>query len=136
MGTCFFLALIKTNRFTCPFFISLISISRIAISFQAMASTRIATQSELPAVNTAKEFPCGEKTVCIANVNGVYSAMDNVCLHQGGPLGEGTIEHSKVVCPWHGWQYDPQTGEVVHNPRMKIAVYPMKIENADVLVEV
>jgi nitrite reductase (NADH) small subunit len=101
-----------------------------------MPSTRIASQSDLPSANTAKEFPCGDKTICIANVNGVYSAMDNVCLHLGGPLGEGTIEHGKVVCPWHGWQYDPQTGEVVHNPKAKVAVYPMKIENGDVLVEV
>jgi nitrite reductase (NADH) small subunit len=66
---------------------------------------RLTTQSELPAADTAKDFPCGDKTICIANVNGAHSAMDNVCLHQGGPLGEGTIENGKVVCPWHGWAY-------------------------------
>lgn len=100
-----------------------------------MSLTKIAIQSELPAPNTAKEFSCGDKTICIANVNGEFSAMDNVCLHQGGPLGEGTIEHGKVVCPWHGWQYDPKTGQAVHNPNAKLAVYPMKVENGDVLVE-
>jgi nitrite reductase (NADH) small subunit len=100
-----------------------------------MPFTKIATQSELPTDNTAKEFPCGDKTICIANVNGVYSAMDNVCLHVGGPLGQGMIESGKVVCPWHGWQYDPKTGEAAHNPKAKVAVYPMKIEGSDVLVE-
>ena len=65
--------------------------------------TKLTTQSELPAANEAKEFPCGAKTICIANVNGDYSAMDNVCLHRGGPLGQGMIENGKVVCPWHGW---------------------------------
>jgi nitrite reductase (NADH) small subunit len=101
-----------------------------------MPYTKIASQSELPTVNGAKEFLCGDKAICVANVNGVYSAMDNVCLHQGGPLGEGTIEHGKVVCPWHGWQYDPQTGEVVHNRKLKVAVYAMKIENGEVIVEI
>jgi nitrite reductase (NADH) small subunit len=97
---------------------------------------KLTTQSDLPAADTAKEFPCGERTICIANVNGVYSAMDNVCLHQGGPLGEGMIENGKVVCPWHGWQYDPKTGEAAHNPNAKVAVYPLKIENGDVLIEI
>jgi nitrite reductase (NADH) small subunit len=101
-----------------------------------MPFTKLTTQPELPAVNEAKEFSCGDKEICIANVNGVYSAMDNVCLHQGGPLGQGTIENGKVVCPWHGWEYDPKTGEVVHNPSLKVAMYPMKIENGDVMVEI
>ena len=70
--------------------------------------TKLTTQSELPAADTAKEFPCGDKTICVANVNGVYCAMDNVCLHRGGPLGEGMIENSKVVCPWHGWAMGSQ----------------------------
>ena len=96
---------------------------------------RLASQSELPAVNTVKEFLCAEKTVCIANVNGKFSALDNVCLHLGGPLGEGTVEHGKVVCPWHGWQYDPQTGATTHNPNLKVAVYPLKVDDGDVLVD-
>jgi nitrite reductase (NADH) small subunit len=98
--------------------------------------TRLTTQPELPAADSAKEFPSGDKTICIANVNGVYSAMDNVCLHQGGPLGQGMIENGKVVCPWHGWQYDPKTGAAAHNANAKVAVYPMKIENGDVLIEI
>jgi nitrite reductase (NADH) small subunit len=100
-----------------------------------MSFIKIASQSELPADNTAKEFPCGDKTICIANVNGVYSAMDNVCLHVGGPLGQGMIENGKIVCPWHGWQYDPKTGEAAHNPKAKVAVYPMKVEGSDVMVD-
>ncbi len=97
---------------------------------------KLTTQSELPAVNEAKEFACGDKEICIANVNGTYTAIDNICLHQGGPLGQGTVEHGKVVCPWHGWQYDPKTGQTAHNPNAQVAVYPIKIENGDVLVEV
>ena len=43
---------------------------------------KLTTAAELPALNTVKEFPCGAKTICVANVNGTYSAMDNVCLHR------------------------------------------------------
>jgi nitrite reductase (NADH) small subunit len=100
-----------------------------------MPLTKIAAQSDLPAADTAKEFPCGDKTICIANVNGTYSAIDNVCLHQGGPLGQGMIENGKIVCPWHGWQYDPKTGQAAQNPNARVAVYPVKIENGDVMVE-
>ncbi len=101
-----------------------------------MPFTKLTTQSELPAANQAKEFPYGGKTICVANINGSYSAMDNVCLHRGGPLGQGMIEGGKVVCPWHGWQWNPTTGEAAQNPSAKVAVYPLKIENGDVLVEV
>ena len=69
-------------------------------------------------------------------MNGAYSAMDNVCLHRGGPLGQGMIENGKVVCPWHGWEWDPKTGEASHNSSAKVAVYPLKLENGDVLIEV
>jgi len=96
---------------------------------------KFAIQSELPAVNQVKELSCGDKTLCIANVNGTYCAMDNVCLHEGAPLGTGVILNGKVVCPWHGWEWDPHTGRAVHVPNAKIAVYPLKIENGDVLIE-
>ena len=98
--------------------------------------TKLTIQAELPPDNEAKEFPCGDKTICVANVNGTISAMDNVCLHRGGPLGQGMIEGGKVVCPWHGWQWDPKTGVSAQNPNAKVAVYPVKIENGDVLVEI
>jgi nitrite reductase (NADH) small subunit len=95
---------------------------------------KLASVSELPSSNEAKEFPCGDKTICIANVNGEITAMDNICLHRGGPLGQGVIEDGKVICPWHGWAWDPKTGEA--GPMgAKLAVYPVKIEGGDVLVE-
>jgi len=97
---------------------------------------KLASQSELPPANEAKEFPCGDKVICVANVNGTITAMDNVCLHRGGPLGQGVIEKGKVVCPWHGWEWDPHTGQAGYNPNVKVAVYPLKIENGEVLVEI
>jgi nitrite reductase (NADH) small subunit len=95
---------------------------------------KLAAQSELPGPNEAKEFSCGDKTICVANVNGEISAMDNICLHRGGPIGQGVIEGGKVICPWHGWAWDPKTGE--SGPLgPKIAVHALKVEGGDVLIE-
>ena len=101
-----------------------------------MPFVKLTSESELPPPGQAREFPCGDKVLCIANVNGTISAMDNVCLHRGGPLGQGVILDGKVVCPWHGWEWDPKTGQAVHNPNARITIYPLKIENGDVMVEI
>jgi nitrite reductase (NADH) small subunit len=96
---------------------------------------KLTTESELPAVNEAREFTLGDKTICVANVDGTITAMDNVCLHRGGPLGQGVVDRGKIICPWHGWEWNPATGEAVHNPAAKVPVYPLKTENGDVLIK-
>jgi len=103
---------------------------------QKMATfVKIASKGELPGLDEAKEFTYGEKTICVANVEGTITAMDNVCLHRGGPMGQGLVEDGKIVCPWHGWQYDPKSGAAVHNAAARLKVYPIKVEGDDVLVE-
>jgi nitrite reductase/ring-hydroxylating ferredoxin subunit len=62
--------------------------------------------------------------------------MDNECLHQGGSLGQGTIQDGKVVCPWHGWQYDPKTGVAVDHPDQKLKTYPIKVENGELFIDI
>lgn len=54
---------------------------------------------------------CGDATVAVTHYDGDYAALDNECPHQGGPLGEGSIETGSFRCPWHGWDFDPLTGE-------------------------
>jgi nitrite reductase (NADH) small subunit len=46
------------------------------------------------------------RAIAIFNVAGVVYALENVCLHQGGPLGDGDLDGNVVTCPWHGWQYN------------------------------
>jgi nitrite reductase (NADH) small subunit len=96
---------------------------------------KIASKGDLPGRDQAKEFTVGGKTICVADVEGTLTAIDNVCVHRGGPIGQGTVEEGKIVCPWHGWQYDPKSGEAMHNPAARLKVYPIKIEGDDVLVE-
>lgn len=57
-----------------------------------------------------KTVAAGVLPVCLSHFQGKYGAISNRCPHQGGPLGEGQIENGYVVCPWHGYEYDPHTG--------------------------
>jgi thiamine pyrophosphate-dependent acetolactate synthase large subunit-like protein/nitrite reductase/ring-hydroxylating ferredoxin subunit len=70
---------------------------------------RVAGHGELPE-GRVRSAPCGRRTVCLVHHDGRYSALDNRCPHQGGPLGEGSIENGLLRCPWHGWDFDPTTG--------------------------
>ena len=47
----------------------------------------------------------------MTHFEGGYHALDNKCPHQGGPLGEGSIEKGYLRCPWHGWDFHPATGK-------------------------
>lgn len=54
----------------------------------------------------------GGRAVCVVRAeDGTWSALDNHCPHQGGPLGDGQLEDGFLICPWHAYQYDPATGE-------------------------
>jgi len=52
----------------------------------------------------------GHKDLCLTNWEGKITALDNKCPHQGGPLGEGSIENGLLRCPWHGWDFCPHGG--------------------------
>ena len=74
------------------------------------------------------------KTLAVFNVDGAFHAIDNTCIHRGGPLGEGDLEGSVVTCPWHGWQYDVTTGACVANPAARVERYEVQVEGTDVKV--
>ena len=65
---------------------------------------------ELPE-GRVKPVTCEHITVCMTRFEGKFAALDNRCPHQGGPLGEGSIENGWLRCPWHGWDYHPTTGK-------------------------
>ncbi|HAA17659.1 MAG TPA: pyruvate oxidase, partial [Cytophagales bacterium] len=68
------------------------------------------SKNDLPEgrVTTAQ---AGHNTVCLTHWEGKICALDNACPHQGGPLGEGSIENGLLRCPWHGWDYHPCSGK-------------------------
>ena len=75
------------------------------------------------------------KAVALFNVEGAVYALDNTCLHRGGPLGEGFLEGDVVACPWHMWEYNVRTGEKVGDPSLKVATYPVEVEGNDITVQ-
>src|SRR6185369_14595272 len=65
--------------------------------------------SEIPEKRARIVCLSGER-VAIFKYDGKVSAVSNVCQHQNGPLGEGRISDGCITCPWHGYQYQPDTG--------------------------
>ncbi len=53
----------------------------------------------------------GHTDICLTHFKGKYNAITNKCPHQGGPLGEGSIENGLLRCPWHGWDFSPCGGD-------------------------
>ncbi len=78
------------------------------------------------------------KQILVANVDGNYFAMDDVCAHQGASLSEGTIEGFTVTCPWHGSTWDCKTGELIAfaSQLNDLDSYKVVVESDSVFVEV
>jgi glycine betaine catabolism B len=83
-----------------------------------------------------KAFDVNSERICVANVEGKYYAIGNVCTHMGGPLAEGKLEGFEVECPWHGSKFDIRTGKVVRPPAMREEpTYEVKVEDINILIK-
>ncbi|RZV43753.1 MAG: thiamine pyrophosphate-binding protein, partial [Acidimicrobiales bacterium] len=58
-----------------------------------------------------KTVTVGHQSLAVSHHEGSYGCVDNACPHQGGPLGEGSIENGWLRCPWHGYDYSPIDGK-------------------------
>src|SRR5690348_4644266 len=83
---------------------------------------------------TCKVVRAGGKTIALFNIDGHFYALDNACMHRGGPLGEGRLAGTVVTCPWHGNQFDVTTGRVITGTQA-VKVYAVHIQGDDVLLE-
>ncbi len=97
---------------------------------------KLANRADLPGEGIAKEFTVRDKTLCVAMIDGKPLALDNVCPHRGGPLGEGTIECGKVVCPWHQFEFDLATGASTDNSGLHAVSYALRVNGDEVFVEI
>jgi nitrite reductase (NADH) small subunit len=100
-----------------------------------MPFVRAAKTAEVP-VDTIHEVQVEGKALAIANVAGKFFAINNTCLHRGGPLGQGALQGNTVICPWHGWQYDVTTGKLLQNPAMGVACYQTEVRGDEVFVDI
>lgn len=100
-----------------------------------MAFERAAKIEEIP-VGQIREIPVSGKPIALANVDGKLFAISSVCLHHGGPLGDGELDGTIVSCPWHGWQYDVTTGKLAQQPSERVQCYPVELRGDEVFVDV
>lgn len=96
---------------------------------------KVAEVGDVPP-GTGKCIEADGKQIALFNVGGTFHAIDNTCLHRGGPLGEGELEGNIVTCPWHGWQYDVTTGANAMDDTQRVPRYEVKIDGTSVLVGV
>ena len=75
------------------------------------------------------------KPIALFLVDGKCYAIDNTCVHRGGPLGEGFLDKNIVTCPWHGWEYDITTGQCTI-AGAKVHSYKVEVKGEDVFVKV
>lgn len=85
------------------------------------------------AENRVMTVDAGHTQICLTNVKGNINALTNKCPHQGGPLGEGSIENGLLRCPWHGWDFNPCGGDS-DGFDDGLKTYDVKIENDVVYV--
>ena len=81
----------------------------------------------------------GDGTYASAMPAGGIYALDGICPHSGGPLGQGALHGTTLVCPWHAWEFDCRTGvkdSGANEVDDLVAKFPVKIEGDDILIDV
>ena len=100
-----------------------------------MAFVRVGSLADVPP-GSVIQAEVGERAFAICNLGGELHALDGVCPHAGGPLGEGILDGERLICPWHAWEYDCRTGMNDYDENVKLAKFAVKAEGDDVLVDV
>jgi nitrite reductase/ring-hydroxylating ferredoxin subunit len=99
-----------------------------------MAFVKVGSLAALPP-GSVMQAEVGDNTYAVCNYGGELRAFDGVCPHAGGPLGEGSIEGDKLVCPWHGWAYYCNTGVNDYDENVVLVQFPVKVEGDAILVD-
>jgi nitrite reductase/ring-hydroxylating ferredoxin subunit len=81
-----------------------------------------------------RQVTVGDRWVGLFNVDGAYHAVDNICLHRGGPLADGVVSGRVVTCPWHHWQYDLASGTLLQDPRVGVTRHETRVVGDEVQV--
>ncbi len=98
-----------------------------------MVKTKVAKVSEL--TNNRKLVKVNDKEIVLFKINDQFFAIDNDCLHVGGPLAEGDLEGNNITCPLHGWQYDVKTGQNIMPGMGKLNSYKVEVKNEEIFIE-
>jgi 3-phenylpropionate/trans-cinnamate dioxygenase ferredoxin subunit len=95
---------------------------------------KVARASELPDPSK-RTIEVNDALVVLFHVGGKFSCIDDVCTHDGGPLGDGPLDGCQIVCPRHGARFDIRTGKALTMPAtVDVRVHEVMVENGDVFV--
>jgi nitrite reductase/ring-hydroxylating ferredoxin subunit len=97
------------------------------------SSVRLCLSGKLPKEGRFRPMRAGRRKFCVSQQDGHFLVMDGICPHKGLPFGKGSLSHGQVVCPWHGWCFDPQTGQQEQG-RACLNTLPAKVENGELFV--
>jgi nitrite reductase/ring-hydroxylating ferredoxin subunit len=100
-----------------------------------MPLIKVGTLSAFPP-GSVTEVMIGDYPYAICNAGGTVRALSGVCIHRGGPLGQGQLHDGRVVCPYHLWEFDLCTGRYDYDPTQGVATYAVKVEGGDVFLQV
>jgi nitrite reductase (NADH) small subunit len=78
----------------------------------------------------------GDISVGVFHHEGQWYAMQNSCLHRGGPVCTGTLEGNTLTCPWHGYQYDVTNGQLLLDRHAKLPTYRVELRGDQVYVHI
>lgn len=100
-----------------------------------MVGERVANIEAVPA-GEVRVLTCGGRELAVANLGGEVYAIDNVCTHDGGPLGEGQLRNGRIICPRHGAAFDPKTGRALTLPAVRgVRAYSAAIEDGGIYID-
>ena len=99
-----------------------------------MARIQVAKIGDVPS-GEGRVIDAGGRTLAVFNADGAYYVVDNSCPHRGGPLGEGELDGTVVLCPWHAWRWDVSTGANANNPAIRVACFPVTVERDVIFAE-
>ena len=95
---------------------------------------RVGSTDEVPP-GVTRRVDFDGREVLLANVDGNYYAVGNVCTHEEGPLDQGILDGYEVQCPWHESRFDLRSGEPTQGPAMApVPTYEVKVEGTDILI--
>ncbi len=100
-----------------------------------MGYVKVAKTNEIKE-GECRTVECNGGQIAVFNINGEFFAIDNICPHKGGPLGDGTLDDDVVTCPWHGWKFSVKTGVSPVFPTAKVRKYAVKVDGEDIFVDV
>ncbi|CAN5434178.1 non-heme iron oxygenase ferredoxin subunit [soil metagenome] len=102
-----------------------------------MAKVIVGKTSDIPQ-GKMSHATAGGKEILVANVEGSYYAINDICNHAGAELHEGELAGKELTCPWHGAKWDATTGNLIWFPQKlkDLESYKVSVENETVYVEV